>query len=126
MKIELPRDPEIPPLGISLEKTMIPNSWLHCLWRSGQRKCSAEIQWTIVIVILVAKLCSTHLQAHGTIAHQAPLSMGFPRQVYWSVLPFPSPRDLPNLEIKPASLLGSQILYHTATREVHNGILLSH
>ena len=27
-------------------------------------------------------------------AHQAPLSIGFPRQEYWSELPFPSPRDL--------------------------------
>ena len=37
-----------------------------------------------------------------TVAHQAPLSMGFSRQEYWSGLPFPSPRDLPDLEIKPA------------------------
>ena len=32
-----------------------------------------------------------------------PLSMGFPRQEYWSGLPFPSPRGLPNPGIKPAS-----------------------
>ena len=32
---------------------------------------------------------------------QAPLSMGFPRQEYWSGLPFPSPGYLPNPEIKP-------------------------
>ena len=31
------------------------------------------------------------------------LSMGFPRQEYWSELPFPSPRDLPNSRIKPMS-----------------------
>ena len=37
------------------------------------------------------------------IAHPAPLSMGFPRQEYWSGLPFPSPGDLPNPGIKPAS-----------------------
>ena len=30
-----------------------------------------------------------------TIAHQAPLSIGFPRQEYWSGLPFPPPGDLP-------------------------------
>ena len=30
-----------------------------------------------------------------TVAHQAPLSMGFSRQEYWSGLPFPSPGDLP-------------------------------
>ena len=37
------------------------------------------------------------------LACQAPLSMGFPRQEYWSGLPFPSPEDLPDPEIKPAS-----------------------
>ena len=38
-----------------------------------------------------------------TVAHQAPLSMGFPRQDYWSGLPFPSPGDLPNPGIEPVS-----------------------
>ena len=37
-----------------------------------------------------------------TIAHQAPLFMTFPRQEYWSELPFPSPGDLPNPGIEPA------------------------
>jgi len=36
-----------------------------------------------------------------TIAHQTPLSMEFPRQEYWSWLPFLSPGDLPNPGIKP-------------------------
>ena len=39
-----------------------------------------------------------------TVAHQAPLSMGFSRQEYWSGLPFPPPEDLPNPGIKPISL----------------------
>ena len=38
-----------------------------------------------------------------TVAHQAPPSMGFSRQEYWSGLPFPSPEDLPNPEIEPGS-----------------------
>ena len=38
-----------------------------------------------------------------TTAHQAPLSMEFSRQEYWSGLPFPSPGDLPNLVIEPGS-----------------------
>ena len=38
-----------------------------------------------------------------TVAHQTPLSMGFPRQEYWSGLPFPSPGDLPDPGIKPRS-----------------------
>ena len=37
------------------------------------------------------------------VACQAPLSMGFPRQEYWSGLRFPSPGDLPNLRIEPRS-----------------------
>ena len=37
------------------------------------------------------------------VAHQAPLFMGFPRQEYWSRLPFPSLRYLPGLGIEPVS-----------------------
>ena len=37
------------------------------------------------------------------VTHQAPLSMGFSRQGYWSGLPFPPPGDLPNPGIKPTS-----------------------
>ena len=38
-----------------------------------------------------------------TVACQAPPSMGFSRQEYWSGLPFPSPGDLPNPGIEPGS-----------------------
>jgi len=43
---------------------------------------------------------SDSLQSHG---HQAPSSIGFSRQEYWSGLPFPSPGNLPNPGIKPRS-----------------------
>ena len=46
-----------------------------------------------------------------TIAHQAPPSMGFSRQKYWSRLPFSSPRNLPNLGIEPGLLHCRQMLY---------------
>ena len=49
----------------------------------------------------------SHVQLFGTpwtVACQAPLSMGFSRQEYWSVLPFPSPGDLPDPGIEPRSL----------------------
>ena len=39
-----------------------------------------------------------------TVAHQAPLSMELSRQEYWSGLPCPPPKDLPNLGFKPESL----------------------
>ena len=41
---------------------------------------------------------------------QAPLSMGFSRQEYWSRLPFPPPGDLPNLGIEPASLMSPALV----------------
>ena len=40
-----------------------------------------------------------------TVAHQAPLSMGFSRQEYWSGLPCPPPGDHPDPGIKPVSLI---------------------
>ena len=55
---------------------------------------------TVVIILLVAVVQSLSrvgpFATPWTIAHQAPLSMGFPRQEYWSGFPFPSPGDLPN------------------------------
>ena len=50
-----------------------------------------------------------------TVAHQAPLSMGFPRQEYWCELPCPTPGDLPDPGIKhasPASAGGFLLLQH--------------
>ena len=44
---------------------------------------------------------STCFKTPWTVAHPAPLSMGFPRQEYWSELPFPSPEDLSDPGIEP-------------------------
>ena len=49
---------------------------------------------------LFPKSCPT-LVIPWTEARQAPLSMGFPRQEYWSGVPFPSPGDLPNPGTEP-------------------------
>ena len=48
-----------------------------------------------------------------TVAYQAPLSMGFSRQECWSGLPFPSPGDLPDPGIKPASPVLSSRFFTT-------------
>ena len=51
--------------------------------------------------------CFSHVQLFATLwtaAHQAPLSMGFSRQEYWSWLPCPPSGDLPDPGIKPLSL----------------------
>ena len=47
--------------------------------------------------------CVDSLRTHGPGACRAPLSMEFSRQKYWSGLPFPTPRDLPDPGIKPSS-----------------------
>ena len=49
--------------------------------------------------------CAQLLVTLWTRAHQAPLSMGFSRQEYWSGLPYPPPGDLPNPGIEPMSLM---------------------
>ena len=58
---------------------------------------------------LVTKSCTT-LVTPWTVARQVPLSMGFPRQEYWSGSPFPSAGDLPDPGIKPISP-ALQVLY---------------
>ena len=58
------------------------------------------------------------------VAHQVPLSMEFPKQEYWSGLPFPSPGDLPDPGIGPTSALAG-ILYHWATNVYRSFICIN-
>ena len=61
--------------------------------------------WKLKVKVLLAQLSHVWLyETPWTVAHQAPLSMGFSRQQYWSGLPFPSPWDLPNSGTEPGSL----------------------
>ena len=54
--------------------------------------------------VKVMSLSSVRLfETPWTVAYQAPLSLGFSRQGYWSGLPFPSPEDLPDPGIEPGS-----------------------
>ena len=66
---------------------------------------------------LATKLCLT-LFTPWIVACQASLSMEFPRQEYWSGLPFPPPVGLPDPGIEPASRAGRQILYHWANSTI--------
>ena len=65
----------------------------------------------------VAQLCLT-LCDPMTLAHQDPLSMGFPRQEHGSGLPYLSPEALPHPRIEPASPALQAILHHLS----HSGI----
>ena len=60
--------------------------------------------WAARLKVKVTSLSHVQLFATPrTVAYQAPLSMGFSRQEYWSGLPFPSPGDLPDPGIEPGS-----------------------
>ena len=65
---------------------------------------------------LVSKLCLTFVTP-WTVAHQVLLSMGFPRQEYWSQLPFPSPGIFLTQGLTHVSCIGRKILYQRATEE---------
>ena len=64
-----------------------------------------------------------------TVAYQAPLSMGFSRQEYWTGLPFLPTRGLLNPGIEPPSLasplLAGGILYYRTTWEAHFWVVLA-
>ena len=51
-----------------------------------------------------------------TVTHQAPLSMGFSRQEYWSGLPCPPPGDIPNPGMNTGLLHCRRILYHLSQK----------
>ena len=82
---------------------------------SGRRGCKKDIMKHLgegkkgngsngLLVSEVKSLSRVRLFATPwTVAYQAPPSMGFSRQRYWSALPFPSPGDLPNPGIEPGS-----------------------
>ena len=56
-----------------------------------------------LICVHVCLVVSNSYVTPRTVAHQAPLSMGFSRQKYWSGLPFPPPGDLPDPGIESKS-----------------------
>ena len=58
----------------------------------------------IFVCCCLVKSCLTLCNPPWVIVHQAPLFMEFPRQEYWSGLPFPSPGNLPDPRFKPVSL----------------------
>ena len=57
----------------------------------------------VVVLSFSCSVMSDFFATSWTVACQVPLSMGFPRQEYWSRLPFSSPGDLPNPGIRPQS-----------------------
>ena len=80
-----------------INKPNINTFGLKCLW---------QICVCVCVCVCVCTQSLSHIWVFATpwtVASQAPLSMGFSRQKYWSRLPFPPPGDLPNPEVKPRS-----------------------
>ena len=76
----------------------------HSLSNNGNHKNSIYLyNCTNLCCCCVSCSVVSDYETLWIVAHQAPLFMGFPRQEYWSGLPFPSPGDLPNPGIKPGS-----------------------
>ena len=67
-------------------------------------------QWNSVFVVALTTCvlsrfsCVRLFATPWTVAHQAPLSLGFSRQEYWSGVPFPPPGDLPGSGTESRSL----------------------
>ena len=74
-------------------------------WPVSSEICPASLLFQCLV-----SMCGVFMLSHirlfataWTVTRQAPLSMGFSRQEYWSSLPFPAPGDLPNPGIQPLS-----------------------
>ena len=105
------------------EKRNLATGWWWWRWNGGEtfhchvwKRCF--LNTCLVLLKLDWILKGLHAQSlvmsdsatPWTVAHQAPLSMGFPSQEYWSGLSFPPPGDPPDPGIKPC--IGRRILYH--------------
>ena len=80
------------------------------------RKAISNINWSEVKSLIRVRLFATP----RAITYQAPLSMGFSRQEYWSGLPLPSPEHLPNPEIKPGLRHCRKTLYRLSHQGSHD------
>ena len=79
---------------------------------------TAKVSVLGVVVVCVCVLnCVRIFATPLSVAHQAPLFMGFPRLEYWSGLPFPSLGDLPDQGIEPKSPVSSALAGRSFTAE---------
>ena len=83
-------------------------------------RCARLLDYKPVLLVKseVAQSCPT-LRDPMDCSPQAPLSMGFSRQEYWSGLPFPSPLDLPDQGLNPGLPHCRQTLYHLSHQGSH-------
>ena len=76
----------------------------QCLLGVGMVKLEYLLLLSVIPAMPVCSVMSSSYASPWTVAHQAPLSVEFSQQEYWSGLPFPISGDLPNPGINPLSL----------------------
>ena len=79
---------------MNVEGQLAPEACFPALQPHGTEHAAAAVPWLSRIRLFVTP---------WTVANQAPLSMGFPRQEYWGGVPFPSPGNFPDPGIEPMS-----------------------
>ena len=103
------------PFDHGYDNFKIKAAFIRCLWRQvwGRRRTAGRQvpQYRVIKEKNSSRKflsCFSHVWLSATlwtVAHWAPLSMGFSRQDYWSGLPWPSPGNLPNPGFEPVSLV---------------------
>ena len=73
-------------------------------WKFTNNERSLKHDWIVLLFPSLPLCLFSPARLCDPIASRTPLSMGFPRQKYWSGVPFPLPQDLPDPEIEPSSL----------------------
>ena len=97
--------------------------WVHIYWSS----MLSFLQWTLLTVCTLSLFSRVWLFATlWAVDLQAPLSMGFSRQEYWSELPCLPSRDLPEPGIEPASLSSAALALVPVQKHSTHSALYSH
>ena len=91
------------PLSYLISIAVMPPYWFPCYCPMLSTHYSQGSMQAMCHAVLSCFSCVQLFVTLWTIAHQAPLSVGFSRQEYWNGLPCPPPRDLPNPGIEPTS-----------------------
>ena len=95
--------PPIPNVSFALSCKWYSRWCLKPFLRVVVFQCISHVYWRYLLLLFNHYVISDSFATPWILACQAPLSMGFSRQEYWSGLPFPPPGDLPNPGIKPMS-----------------------
>ena len=96
----------------SLLEELITSIRLPWEWALRSLQLDSLCLFPLLILFCILAQSFSHVQSfvtQRTVAYQAPLSLGFPRQEYWSGLPSSPPGDLPDPGIKPMSVASPAI-----------------